>query len=260
VTDPRIQQRRVEVARAAGRRRLRILGTTVGLGLIASGGLVLLHSPLFSVHRVTVVGAPGVDRAAVLAAAGLGTHPPLVDVDTAAVAARVARLPEVATVAVHEQWPSGVEIVLTGRQPVAAAPAGDRWAVLDRDGHVLAWATSPPTLPLVILPAAPGPPGSVVPAAALPLLAAATAMPASIAPSVRSLTYGPAGSIVLRMHDPLVVVLGSDSDLHQKFDSLSILLADVPTRGIATMDVSVPSAPVLTPIGSRHTVHRNGGG
>jgi hypothetical protein len=62
------------------------------------------------------------------------------------------------------------------------------------------------------------------------------------------------------MQSPLTVVIGSDSALHQKLDSLSILLANVATRGIATIDLSVPSAPVLTPIGARPTVHRIGGG
>lgn len=265
MTDPRIHERRVEVARAAGRRRLRILLGSLVVVLVGVLGLLVLHSSLFAVRRVTVVGAPSVDRAAVLAAAGLGTHPPLVDVDTAAVAARVAALPQVASAEVHVEWPSGVEIVLSERRPAAVAAAGPGpaagWAVLDATGHVLQRvATRPAGLPLVTPAVPPGPPGSVLPPAASPLLATATALPPLLVPQVESVGYASAGSIVLRMHGPLTVVIGSDSYLHQKLDSLSILLEDVATRGIATIDLSVPSAPVLTPIGVRPTVHRIGGG
>lgn len=263
MTDPRIRQRRVEVARAAGRRRLHMLLGILAAVTLAVLALAVLHSSLFSVRRVTVVGAPAVDRSAVLAAAGLGTHPPLLDVDAAAVAARVEALPQVASAVVHVQWPSGVEIVLTQRRPAAVAAVGPSagWAVLDATGHVLQRvATRPPALPLVALPVPPGAPGSVLPPAAAPLLATATALPPSLAPEVESVGYASAGSIVLRMQSPLTVVIGSDSALRQKLDSLSILLANLATRGIATVDLSVPSAPVLTPIGARPTVHRIGGG
>jgi cell division protein FtsQ len=260
-TDPRIRQRRVEVARAAGRRRLRLLSCALGAALVGVAGLAVLHSPLLAVHHVDVVGAPAVDRAEVLRVSGLATQPPLVDVDLASVERRIATIPEVATVTARKEWPTGVEIVLTQRQPVAAAAAGQGYAVLDLAGHVLRDTTARPAgLPLVLLAVAPGPPGSVLPARALPLISAAQALPAALQGAVEAIGYLTDGSVVLRLQGRLVAVLGDDSDLRQKFESLSAVLAQVPTAGVSTIDLSVGSAPVLTPTSISPTVQEIVGG
>ena len=73
--DPRIAQRRDEVARHRGRRRTRVL-----LALLVLAGLVVaiwfvLHTPLFSARHVTVVGSTETPAAQVAAAAGLSGHP-----------------------------------------------------------------------------------------------------------------------------------------------------------------------------------------
>lgn len=265
MTDPRIRQRRIEVARAAGRRRLRVILASLAVLSLAAGTLAALHSPLFSVRRITIVGAPGLQRATVIAASGLGSHPPLVDVDTAHVEQRLRALPEVATAAVHEQWPSGVEIVLTERRPVAAAPvafAGGRaWVLVDATGRVLASSQVQPVgLPVVLLPEPPGRAGTYLPGAALPLVSVAAAIPASVEPILAAVGLDRAGDIVLQLVGRPAVILGGDGSLPQKLVSLTTILADVDLKGVSTIDLSVPAAPVLTEIGHGPTVQVINGG
>jgi POTRA domain, FtsQ-type/Cell division protein FtsQ len=126
--DPRIKERRTAVVRQAGRRRRRILLVAVVAVAVVVGAWFFLHTKVLAARVVTVVGSVHTPDAEIIAAAGLGGHPPLIDVDTGAVAAKVEQLPWVATAAVSRDWPDGVRIVVTERTPVAAvsatAPAG----------------------------------------------------------------------------------------------------------------------------------------
>ena len=76
--------------------------------------------------------------AQVVAQAGLASHPPLLDVNAGAAAARIEQLPWVRSAAVHVSWPDGVHIAVTEETPrfVASTPAGT-WATLSGDGRVL---------------------------------------------------------------------------------------------------------------------------
>jgi cell division protein FtsQ len=126
--DPRIKERRTAVVRQAGRRRRRILLVAVVAVAVVVGAWFFLHTKVLAARVVTVVGSVHTPDAEIVAAAGLVGHPPLIDVDTGAVAAKVEQLPWVATAAVSRDWPDGVRIVVTERTPVAAvsatAPAG----------------------------------------------------------------------------------------------------------------------------------------
>ena len=162
--DPRISARRTEVTRQQGRRRLRLVGIVVAVALVGFLGWCLLHSSLFSARAITVVGATHETAAQIEAAAGLSTHPPLLDIQTGAEVKGIERLPWVRSASVSVHWPDGVRVVVSERVPtlVMAAAAG-QWAELDADGRVLAVvATRPPGLIEVGGPQAPGAPGSVL--------------------------------------------------------------------------------------------------
>jgi cell division protein FtsQ len=151
VTDPRIHERRVLVARQLGRRRRRRIVVAAVLVTLGLGGLALVHSSVFGAKNVEVSGDRHTPRAAVLRAAGLIGAPPLVDLDAAAIASRVDRLPWVASATVDISWPSTVSIRLKERVPVAAVQlAAGGFAICDPTGRVLEdVATRPPSLPLV---------------------------------------------------------------------------------------------------------------
>ncbi|HVX22920.1 MAG TPA: FtsQ-type POTRA domain-containing protein [Acidimicrobiales bacterium] len=118
--DPRIRERRTAVTRAAGRRRRRILLAVVAVVVLVVAGWVFLHTKALAARSVTVVGSVHTPEATVVATAGLAGQPPMIDVDTGAAAARLERLPWVATATVSRQWPDGVRIAITERTPVAA--------------------------------------------------------------------------------------------------------------------------------------------
>jgi len=246
--DPKVLARRVAVARAAGRRRLRRAGVAaavVALGVLA---LVVLHSPLCSVRTVTIVGARHTTRAEVLAATGLRAHPPLIDVSSARAEAALEALPWVARARVTKRWPSAVSIVLRERVAVAAAPIpGGRVALLDPSGRVLEdVARASGVVPLAGLARVPRP-GGFVEAPGASLAAVAAEVPASLVGRIAYLAERRGLGVVCRIvHGPLAV-LGTAADLHEKFVALATVLARVDVTGIVTIDLRVPSRAVLTP-------------
>ena len=55
--DPRIRQRRIEVARRRGRRRLHFVLAAAAVVVLVAAGIAVLHTPWFSVRGVTVRGS-----------------------------------------------------------------------------------------------------------------------------------------------------------------------------------------------------------
>jgi hypothetical protein len=120
--------------------------------------------------------------------------------------------------------------------------------------------SAPPGLTVVLLPSAPGRPGSYVGGADRELLVVAAALPASLAPEVSAVAYDTAGDVVLRLAKLPMAILGGGAALSQKFVSLETIVTDVRLAGVSTIDVSVPGAPVLTEIGHGRTVQVINGG
>jgi len=241
-------ERRVEVARAAGRRRLRVVVIAVVLAVVAGSLFGLAHSSLISARVVRIVGAVETPRAAILAVSGLGRDPPLVDVNTLADARAIERLPWIKTAKVSVSFPSSVRVVVTERRPIAAVPAGTRRvALLDATGRVLVDVDHRPAGIVLFtgLARPPAPGGSVRGAAAL--LAAAAALPTSLLSRIATLRLKPVLGIVADLDPSTQVILGTTAALPAKFVALATVLSDVSLQGIATIDLRAPSDPVLTP-------------
>jgi cell division protein FtsQ len=247
--DPRLWQRRVAVLRQQGRRRLRWV--LAALAALAVGVVVLvgLHSPVLAVRHVTVLGAHHTGYGLVVRAAGLDAHPPLIDVDTGAAAARVAQLPWVAHATVVRDWPDGVTVTVTERVPVATVSRpGGGVAVVDADGHITAW--EPDGFPGVVAlggAGVPGRPGTVLGPAARPALVVAASLPPALASRVRLVSLGAGEELWLDLGGGVKATLGSDNDLTAKLEALSSVLAGVNLRGPAVIDVSVPDEPTMGP-------------
>jgi cell division protein FtsQ len=131
-------------------RRRRVLALVVVLVVVVGlliGGRVLIHDAgLADVEGVSVTGTVTLSPDEVIAVAAVARGGPLVDVDTAAVAARVATLPAVAKASAERSWPHTVAVTVVERVPVAivATSAGD--ALVDTTGAVYA-GVAPPGLP-----------------------------------------------------------------------------------------------------------------
>lgn len=246
--DPRMSARRTAVIREQGRRRLRIvLLGLAGTGVVV-GGWFLLHTALFGARAVTVTGNVHESAAQVIAQAGLASRPPLLDVNAAAAAARIERLPWVRSASVGLSWPDGVHIRIIEETPrFAASEAGNRWATLSADGRVLA--VSPARedgLLLLTVPQPPAAPGSVLPARDDAALTVASSLPGSFAAQVTGVTVEPAGWVQLSMTTPIAVDIGTATQLTAKYEDVSSILAGATLHNGDVIDVSVPKAPTVT--------------
>jgi cell division protein FtsQ len=246
--DPRISARRTAVLREQGRRRFRVAIIVLASVACLVGTWFVLHTPLFSARSVTVTGNVHETAAQIVAQAGLATRPPLLDVDAGAAAARVERLPWVRSAAVHVSWPDGVHIAVTEQTPrfVVGTPGGT-WDWLNGDGRVLgASAARPPGLLLLNVPQAPGSPGTVLSSKDAAGLRVAATLPTSFAAQVTAVTVEPAGWVQLALTTPIVVDLGSASQLSAKYEDVSSILAGATLHNGDVIDVSVPDAPTVS--------------
>lgn len=252
--DPRIRQRRIDVARQRGRRRLWWLCVAVGTLAVAVLGLALLHTPWMSAQVITVAGThPNTSTAAIEAAAGLGGHPPLVDVDPGAVAARVERLPYVAEAQVHRQWPDGVRITVDERVPaLEMAGPGSSWSILDAHGRTLGVVPSraPGLVQLVVLrtrgAVAPAPVGGSLGLEAAAGLTVCRTLPPAFSGQVVTVTQAVDATVSLYLNSDLTVLLGTTDDLGAKYEDVAAVIAHADLVGIHVVDVTVPQSPTVS--------------
>ena len=136
--DGRLRQRRISVARAVGRRRLRWLLVGAGVVILVVAALAVLASSLFSVNQITIVGNRYSDPDALKAViVGLDGTPVLL-VDTTAVEEELEAIPWVEDARVRTSFPSSASIEIRERIAVTAMPGADgRTRVLDKAGRVL---------------------------------------------------------------------------------------------------------------------------
>jgi hypothetical protein len=284
--DPRIRQRRVEVQRAVGRRRLHIAFAALGgLSLIVVS-LVALHSPLASVRRVTLSGAGHEGVGTVLAAAGITRGEPLTDVDPAGAARSIEALPWVGTATVARAWPSGLTVRITERTAVAQVPVGASSSgpvmLVDATGRLLQRLSSPqPDLPIVLGAGATGTIGSWLAGSAgaradsssrLALsddldrprstVDAALALASSFASDgidrsgqgvgpdhawIDQVNVASDGTLSALVEPSSVTMsLGADTDLAAKLTAVTTVLHDVALTNVSNIDLTVPNRPALT--------------
>ncbi len=137
--DPRLRQRRIEVRREEGRRRLRRL--LIAVGVLAALALVwaFTYSSFLDVDHVVVSGQAHTTEAEVRGAANIGRGEPMVYLDAAGAARRVEALPWVASASVHRSYPGTVHVDVVERVPAVAEPlqAGG-FRLIDGEGHAIA--------------------------------------------------------------------------------------------------------------------------
>lgn len=262
MTDPRIQARRVDVERERGRRRLRRVIVVLCAAAVVAGGVVVLYSPVLAAREIVIAGNVHTTRTEVLDITGLVRRPPLIEVDTSTEVRRLERLSWVKSARVTLQWPSTVSIAIVERLPVAVvAASGGGFALVDATGRVLAEAPRrPTTLPLVTGVALAGRPGSVLAPTSIGALHAAAALPVSLLGRLMSVSPSPSDGVVLHLRPDLQVVVGGAAALGEKYVSLATVLERVNLSGVATIDLRVPSTPVLTPLPAGRRVHAKGSG
>ena len=246
--DPRIRQRRMDVRRQEGRRRLWFLVVVASVLIGAGAAVGATRSPLLDVDRVDVRGATRTPRSALLAAGGLERRPLMVDVDAPLVSRRLEALPWVLRAQTRRVWPATVVVEVTERAPSAVVRAGSEWAVVDVTGRVLeVGATRPSGLPALNGAPAPGAPGTSLPEAAGRSLRVLSTLPPALHARVGEIVTTPGGEVLLRLAPPGGEIrLGPPEGLESKLSSALTVLEKADDARFAVLDVRVPAAPVLT--------------
>ncbi|OZE76104.1 cell division protein FtsQ [Rhodococcus sp. 15-649-2-2] len=133
-----------ERARVKRSRRKAILIALAVVVVVVGSAALVYFTPLLSVRSVTVAGESSVSEQEILDLLDVPAGLPLVRVDTAAAAQRVATIPALATVRVQRKYPSTVQVTVEERTPVAFFDSPDGTHLLDSTGVDFAIAPPPP--------------------------------------------------------------------------------------------------------------------
>ncbi|XVA04155.1 cell division protein FtsQ/DivIB [Prescottella equi] len=226
----------VDRARARSlRRKVFLIGGTVAV-LIVALTATLWFSPLMSVRSVEFVGDGVLSSEEVLAQAGIQEGRPLLRVDTAAAAQRVAGMPRVAEARVRREYPSTVVVSVTERIPVVFFDSPEGTHLMDENG--VDFAIEPPPFGVVRL-ATPTPGrDDHATQAALEVLGA---LPESVRFQVSEVAAPTISSVSVTLVDGRVVVWGSADGSERKSAVVSVLL----TQPGRIFDVSSPELPTV---------------
>jgi cell division protein FtsQ len=247
--DPRIRARRVEVARDAGRRRLRRLSVVAAVLGLAAVAFAMTFSPALDIEHVTVRGAGQTSQDAITEAAGVAAGDALVWFDTGDAERAVEALPWVDRATVERTWSGQVTIEVTERA-AAAALAGDdgAWLVVDGTGRILQVTDAQPTdVPLVEGVSASGRPGDRLDDAGVDAATVAGAVPPSLRPAIATIT-GQGDDVAIALRDGGAIVMDGVEDAEAKLAAAAAVLATVPAGCVEQLDVSVASSPALISI------------
>jgi len=248
--DPRIEARRQAVhgeRRHRLRRRLLVVALVVSV-LAALYGVT--RTAALDVDTVTVSGNQQTDANALRQAAGIRIGDRLTDLDLARAEASMRELPWVRDAVAERSWKGTVELRVTERAPVAAlvvpGTAAPSWVLVDADRRVLApLATAPTELP-VVEGVAPVAPGQQLDPAVRDALTVAQALTPGLRSRVGAVRSVEGSSVDLTVRPAGIVHLGPVDQLPAKIQSLQTVFGQVDLHCLATVDVRVPDAPVLT--------------
>ncbi|WP_293244215.1 cell division protein FtsQ/DivIB [Mycolicibacterium sp.] len=218
-------------------RGLKALMWSALVSVIAVGvGLLLYFTPIMSARVTDITGLTTVTQEEIEQAAAVPADTPLLQIDTDAVAERVATIRRVASARVQREYPSTLRITIVERVPVVAKDYPDGPHLFDRDGVDFATAPPPPGLPYLDADT-PGPTD-------LPTLAALqvlTALRPEVASQVSRIAAPSVAAITLTLFDGRQVIWGTTERTDEKALKLGALL----TQPGTTYDVSSPDLPTV---------------
>lgn len=227
--------------RARERRRAALRPVLLALAaLVVVGGVawVLLWSPLLVVRDVAVLGLQRLDPAEVAAVVDPARDVPLARVDTGDLEDRLEALPLVQSAVVGPVWPSGLEVRVVERVPVAAvaSPTGG-FDVVDRTGTTVQTSPEPPAdVPVIDVDVTTAGPDTVQ-----AVTRVLDELPVALREQVAAAGGASRDGVVLRLREGAQVVWGGADQTPLKAEVLTALLQ----RPAALYDVSAPRAPVV---------------
>lgn len=226
---------RLAVRRRSQRRRrwLQWLWCALALAVVAGAVYLVGFSPVLAVARVEISGTEVASEQEVAEAAAVELGTPLVRLDVAGIAERVAGLPPVAEVSVTRLWPDQVTIAVTEREPRLAIASGTGYLIADASGVVFDTATSRPR-GLVLVEADPRDQRALADAGVV-----FSSLSEKTADKVTAVQARGRDSITLRLKNGARVFWGSAEQSELKSEVLDVLLEQDGT----VFDVSAPAHP-----------------
>ena len=218
-------------------RGLKVLMWSALISVIVVGlGLLLYFTPIMSARNTVVTGLGAVTQDEVTTAAAVSPGTPLLQVDTDAVAERVAAIRRVASARVQRQYPSTLRVTVVERVPVVVKDYPDGPHLFDKDG--VDFATAPPPAGVPYLDADTPSPSDPPTKAALQVM---TALRPEVAGQIGRIAAPSVAAITLTLIDGRVVVWGTTDRTDEKALKLGALL----TQPGQTYDVSSPDLPTV---------------
>ncbi len=259
--DPRLADRRQQVRMDLADARSRPFLLLFVLAAAVVIGIAVLLSPFFSVRSVQISGVEPRFEQMIRSAGQIETGTPIIRVRAGAVRDRLSNLPWVGAVQVQKRWPSTVIVRIRQRKAIAVVEtaAGAR-ARVDKDGQILETGIGADTLPTVSVSGSKLVAGAQITGSTKSVLR----MLGAQTPEIRRLVTSARlvdGSVELEVRagsiPPLLVNLGSATDLAAKGTSLDLLVHDPelfrvrkgePKAVAFAIDLRAPDSPVVAAI------------
>lgn len=239
-TSTRTRERRDrDTARRPSGRSVRLRTVLVGAGVVVAllaSIAVAWFSPLLSMRTVEVTGIGVVTLDEVVAALDVPEGTPLLQVDTAAAAQRIAALPRAASVRVQREYPSTVRVTVTEREAVLFFEAPDGTHSIDIEGVDFAVEPPPMLTPRLVTPS----PGTGDPAT-LTAVRVLEALPPELRVQVDTVEARSETDVSLLLADGRVVVWGGVDRSERKAAVIIPLL----TQPGQQFDVASPDLPTV---------------
>ena len=242
--DPRIQSRRIDVMRAKGRRRLRLLLLIIAVLSLGIGGYFLSKSSLFDVDEIVIEGVSTELEGEVREAADINKGKPLLEVDSSSSSKRIEAIPWVREARISRSWGGTITIRVSTREPVAAFLTEEGWVVVDIEGRVL---DKEDELPYDLLPIEEEVGslsiGEWAPEQVIPLIQVAGTISTELTGDVSSIKGG--NQIELLLFGGGKILFGDSSDIEEKALAAATILSQVDQSSVLHIDVRAPLTPVL---------------
>ena len=242
--DPRIQSRRIDVMRAKGRRRLRVLLLGLTIISLAVGGYFLSKSSLFDVDEIVVEGVAGELAAEVLQESRVQKGKPLLEVDSSASSKRIEEIPWVKEARISRSWGGTITIRVSTRDPVAAFKSAEGWLIVDIEGRVL---QKEKALPYFLLPIEEEigslSLGEWAPEQVIPLIKVAGTISSELTGDISSIKGK--DQIELLLFGGGKILFGDSTDIEGKVVAAATILSQVDQSSVLHIDVRAPLTPVL---------------
>ncbi|KAB8188287.1 FtsQ-type POTRA domain-containing protein [Nonomuraea phyllanthi] len=207
-------------------------------GVVGSAAWLVFFSPVLGVRSIEIVGNLTVPSEHIKQQAGVAELHPLATVNLADVESRVLGIRQLATAKVDRVWPGTLKIEVVEREPVAAIPAGGKFAIVDKQGVVIEIKPAAPAM-LPVLKVGNPAQGDPAMMAALKVI---DAVPDALAPKIRQVRADTAEAVTLELSDGRTVVWGGADRPKEKARILTSLLKH---ERAGVYDVSSPDVVTL---------------